>query len=82
MGKNKIAVSGINAETGVYDIVSSYPEAIEFLARRGFQDLRNPVMRNTVARFVTLKMACAMHNRNQEALIGDLRKFLQKRKKH
>lgn len=81
MGKSKFEVSGINAETKVYDIVSSYPEAIEFLARRGFQDLRNPVMRNTVARFVTLKMACAMHNKDQEALIRDLREFLQKKKK-
>ena len=80
MGK-KFAISSISAKTNVHDIVSAFPEAIDFLARKGFRDLRNPVMRNTLARFATLEMACAMHNKNPEALIRGLKKFLQKKKK-
>lgn len=41
----------------VFDVTEKYPELIDLLASQGFENLRNDVMRKTVGKTITIKMA-------------------------
>jgi NnrS protein/uncharacterized protein DUF1858 len=49
------------------------PGALDLLVRHGFAPLRNPVLRATLARTVTLRQACRMHHLDVEPLVAELR---------
>ena len=60
----------------VVDILKAHPKAIDFFVSQGFKDLKNPVLRNTVARLVTIEIACSLRNKNREKFIRELKIFL------
>jgi hypothetical protein len=47
----------INENTNVGKLIERYPEAIDILAGYGFTPLKNPILRKTLARTITLGRA-------------------------
>jgi hypothetical protein len=54
------------------DILDWFPDTIEVLSRHGFDALRNPLLKRTLGRSVTLASACAMKRVDLVALLADL----------
>lgn len=50
-----------------------YPESLEIFVRHGLAPLRNPVVRRTMARVVTLKQACRREGADPGRLLAELR---------
>jgi len=66
----------ITPKTKVYQLLESYPELEEVLIEiaPAFTRLRNPLLRNTVAKIATLQQAAAIGSVKVEDLINRLRK--------
>jgi hypothetical protein len=66
----------ITPKTRVLQLIEAYPELEEVLVSYvpEFKKLRNPVLRNTVARIATLQQAASIANIKVEELINRLRK--------
>ena len=64
--------SRIEANHRVGDVVSWYPQTVAVLERFGFQAIRNPWLRQTVARQVTLDRASALRGVALPALLEAL----------
>lgn len=66
----------ITPKTKVYDLLSAYPELEQLLIDTipTFNKLKNPVLRNTVAKITTLQQAAPIGNIKTEELINLLRK--------
>jgi hypothetical protein len=56
--------------------VGAFAEEPEVFLRYGFAPLRNPVLRRTMARVVTIEQACRREGSSQAALLGDLRRAI------
>jgi len=52
----------ITADLRVADIAEWYPALLEVFDRFGFKELRNPLLRRTLARRVTVRMACDLRH--------------------
>ena len=63
----------IGPDTNVYALVTAYPEALAVLIRQGFTQLASPLARRTLARAVSLRQACGLHDKDVEALVTELR---------
>jgi len=70
----KISPDEINKNTIVFDVLESYPNALDFFVSRGFGTLRNPVLRNTVAKATSIGKACRLHGIAAEEFIKELKK--------
>ncbi len=62
----------INITDTIYDITEKFPETIGLFVANGFEQLNNPIMRNTLGKTVTLEMALSMRKLNQELFIEKL----------
>lgn len=62
----------ITAEARVSDVVDRHPELLEVFDRFGFKELKNPLLRNTIARRVTVRMACELKHVREEELLEAL----------
>lgn len=62
----------IKATDTIYDITEKYPETIGLFVTNGFEQLNNPIMRNTLGKTVTLEMALSMRKLNQELFMEKL----------
>jgi hypothetical protein len=56
----------------VADVLNRYPETEEIFLEHGFTDILNPVLRRTVARGATLRMACGIHKVDMETFLAAL----------
>jgi len=68
----------IDENTNVGKLVSKYPEAIEILASYGFTPIRNPILRKTLAKTITLGQAKKLERLSDEKfeeLLKELRKL-------
>ncbi|MBI3857996.1 MAG: DUF1858 domain-containing protein, partial [Planctomycetes bacterium] len=54
-------------------IVEEYPQTLDVFEQFGFKELRNPILRNTIARRVTIRMACGMKQVDEEKFLAALR---------
>lgn len=63
----------ITAERTVASIAEEFPKTLDVFERFGFKELRNPLLRNTIARKVTVRMACGMKHVDEEKLLAALR---------
>lgn len=64
--------TGITADDKIGLIVDWFPETLPVLVSRGFTPLANPVMRRTIAKTVSVKMAAAHQNLELDALLEEL----------
>jgi hypothetical protein len=68
----------LGPETRVADVLARYPESLEIFVRHGFAPLRNPVVRRTMARVVTLEQACRREGADLGRLLAELRALARK----
>ncbi|BCJ95993.1 hypothetical protein acsn021_35620 [Anaerocolumna cellulosilytica] len=61
----------------IYDITEKYPETIELFIANGFDNLSNPVMRQTLGKTITLDMALSMRKINQEIFVQKLKEAIE-----
>ncbi len=68
-------VMNISKETKIYDLLSAYPFLENFLVGRNsrYQNLKNPLMRQTIGRVASLKQVAGIGGENVSELIEDLR---------
>jgi hypothetical protein len=67
-----LAPERILANHRVADVLEWFPRAEDVLLRHGFAALKNPVLRRTLARQVTLAQAAALRGIDLTALLNDL----------
>lgn len=65
----------INENMTILEICNNYPETIEFLTSKGFKNLDNQTVRNTIGK-VTLKNALALKKINAETFVEILNEFI------
>jgi hypothetical protein len=66
----------ITPRTTVGDVLACYPQSLDIFVRRGFTLLRNPVLRRTMARAITIEQACRRERVDMNELLNELRKML------
>lgn len=64
----------IRPDTRVGDVLRRYPQSLDIFVKHGFTPLKNPVLRNTMARVVTLEQACRREGADLEELMAELKK--------
>jgi hypothetical protein len=68
----------IDEKTNVGQLVARYPESIEILAKYGFSPIKNPILRKTLAKTITLGQAKKLGHLSEEkfeALLAELRQL-------
>ena len=63
----------ITPDRSVASIADEYPRTLDVFEEFGFKELRNPVLRRTLARKVTVRMACGMKQVDEEKFLAELR---------
>lgn len=63
----------ITIDDTIHSIAAAYPEIIDLLADFGFTQIRQPMMIQTVGRYMTLRKGCEMRGFDIELLIHYLR---------
>lgn len=53
-------------------VIEQHPHLLDVFVRHGFESLRDPVLRRTVASMVTLETACRMHGVDASQLLAEL----------
>jgi hypothetical protein len=66
----------ITPKTTVGDVLACYPQSLDIFVRRGFTLLRNPVLRKTMARAITIEQACRRERVDMNELLNELRQML------
>lgn len=69
MTTNKSLFSG---DDKVADVIGRFPGLQETFVAFGFKNIVNPIMRATIARKMTLRMACDMRGMNLEEFLKAL----------
>ena len=62
----------ITPDTKVGEVLARYPDSLEIFVRRGFTLLRNPVLRKTMARAITIEQACRREGVDLAGLLDEL----------
>lgn len=65
----------IKPDTKVGAVLARYPQSLEIFVRRGFPLLRNPVLRKTMARAITIEQACRREGVDLSGLLDDLQQL-------
>ena len=66
-------ITTISADVNVAALIDTYPDALPVLIAAGFAPLANPLARRTLARAVSLRMACQLHHVDVDELVAKLR---------
>ena len=59
----------ISSEDTIYTICNAYPQVIDLLYDFGFTQIKQPMMIQTVGRYMTLKKGCEMRGFDYEELV-------------
>jgi hypothetical protein len=66
----------------VGDVLARYPQSLDILVRRGFTPLRNPILRKTMARVITIEQACRREGVDLTELLNELHQMVVDEKVH
>ncbi|KHE93877.1 MAG: DUF542 domain-containing protein [Candidatus Scalindua rubra] len=69
-------ITCVTASTNVHQLMKQHPQAIEILVSKGFTQLKNPVLRNTLARAVNIGQAIKIHHTDLDQLLKELNESL------
>ncbi|HEY8365055.1 MAG TPA: DUF1858 domain-containing protein [Haloplasmataceae bacterium] len=58
----------IDLNKNIKTLVSEYPEIIDIMVACGFTDIKNPMMLNTVGRFMTIPKGAKIRNLSLEKI--------------
>ena len=64
------------ASTNVYQLIKQYPQALDILVGFRFKQLKNPVLRNTLARTISIGQAAQINPVNLDDLLRELNKAI------
>ncbi len=64
------------ASTNVYQLIKQYPQSLDILVGFGFKQLKNPVLRNTLARTISIGQAAQINPVNLDDLLRELNKTI------
>lgn len=70
--------SRIDASMSPAKVLDWFPETLEVFVAHGFGELRNPILRNTIARRISLRTACGMRNVNLDGFLASLNRIILK----
>ena len=62
----------ISPTAKVGEVLERYPQSLEVFVRHGFTALRNPVLRKTMARVITIEQACRREGVDMSELVREL----------
>jgi uncharacterized protein involved in response to NO len=65
----------ITPDTKVGEVLARYPQSLEIFIRSGFPLLRNPVLRKTMARAITIEQACRREGVDLAGLLAELKQL-------
>ena len=66
----------LTPSTRVGDVLACYPQSLEIFLRHGFTPLRNPVLRKTMARVITIEQACRREGVDLTGFLDELEQFV------
>ncbi|MBI3820672.1 MAG: DUF1858 domain-containing protein [Planctomycetes bacterium] len=69
---NEADSTAISADSIVAHVLDRHPETLEVFETFGFREIKNPILRNTIGRRTTLRVACSMKNINLEDFVRAL----------
>ncbi len=75
-GRYRWAVRRITADMRVSEIAEWYPALLDVFETYGFKELRNPLLRRTLARRVTVRMACDLKQIREDEFLEALNRTL------
>ncbi|MDO4788308.1 MAG: ABC transporter substrate-binding protein [Johnsonella sp.] len=64
----------------VYDVTEKYPKLIDFLASKGFENLKNEMMRKTIGRTISLEMAIRSKHYDPERVEREMVELIEEKK--
>ena len=65
----------ITPDTKVGEVLARYPQSLEIFIQSGFPLLRNPVLRKTMARAITIEQACRREGVDLTGLVAELKRL-------
>ncbi|MFQ5964241.1 MAG: DUF542 domain-containing protein [Candidatus Scalinduaceae bacterium] len=65
-------ITTVTASTNVYQLIKQHPQAIDVLVSKGFKQLKNPVLRNTLTRAVNIGQAVKINPTDLDQLLKEL----------
>ncbi len=74
-------IISVNAHTNVYHLLKQHPQALDILISKGFSQLKNPILRNTMTRAVNLGQATKMHQTDLDQLLNELNESIKSQNK-
>ncbi|ODS34652.1 MAG: hypothetical protein SCARUB_00232 [Candidatus Scalindua rubra] len=74
-------ITTVTASTNVYQLIKQHPQAMDVLVSKGFTQLKNPVLRNTLARAVNIAQATKIRPTDLDQLLKELNESLMVGKK-
>jgi hypothetical protein len=73
-------ITAVTASTNVYHLIKQHPQAIDVLVSKGFTQLNNPILRNTLTRAINISQATKINPTNLDQLLIDLNESLKAEK--
>ena len=70
----------INKDMIVFNVLEKHPQLLETFIKKGFVQMRDPVMRRTMAKTVTIEQACGIHGIDVGVFVNELNKTLKEAK--
>ncbi|NOG86072.1 MAG: DUF542 domain-containing protein [Planctomycetes bacterium] len=70
-------ITTITASTNVHQIITQYPQTIAIFVSKGFTQLKNPVLRRTLARAVNITQAVKIKPTDIDQLLKELNEAIQ-----
>ncbi len=65
-------IAAVTAATNVYQLIKQHPQTIDIFVSKGFKQLKNPILRNTLARTVNIAQATKIKPMDLDQLLKEL----------
>ena len=69
-------IAAVTASTNVYHLIKQHPQTINVLVSKGFTQLKNPILRNTLTRAINISQATKINPTDLDQLLIDLNESL------
>ena len=69
-------IAAVTASTNVYHLIKQHPQTIDVLISKGFTQLKNPILRNTLTRAINIGQATKINPTDLGRLLIDLNESL------
>jgi iron-sulfur cluster repair protein YtfE (RIC family) len=73
-------ITAVTATTNVYHLIKQHPQTIDVLVGKGFTQLKNPILRNTLTRAINISQATKINPTNLDQLLKELNEAIQAEK--